>query len=433
MRKLLRTLFRGRAILMVGVGIALLSASVIPMAPTRGADHKDSPSVENDSTADIADIFAFRSPENNDNLVVVMTVNPLTAPPDNANRNFASDVTFRIIVDNTGDLNPDATAEVEFSGDSFTITGLGSQPIMGQTTPPGSAQPMVTTEGPIKAFAGQRDDPFFFDLVGFQRFVANPMAPASGLRPAGESASDTFAGTNVSALVIELPITALTGAANSNTGSIKVFGSTDRGSGQIDRVAIPAVNTALVPAEQKNDFNQTSDPKTDVSKFAAPIQSTIQTLRGAVDSLFGTPQDGGPLGNLSPEQVTAALVPYVVTTDFSMPVQFPNGRRLQDDVIDTALGLVLNRGATAGISDGVDGNDKQALSAFPYLAAPHLAAATGTPSATGTPAAPAQMPNTGLSSDGNDGLNWQLPLAISGGVVLAAGVGLLVMRRKPVR
>ena len=73
--------------------------------------------------------------------------------------------------------------------------------------------------------------------------------------------------------------------------------------------------------------------------------------------------------------LATVLIPDVVTIDFSAPVAFPNGRTLEDDVIDAALGLVLNRGDVlgggAGVGDGVASNDVPFESTFPYLAPPH--------------------------------------------------------------
>ena len=220
-----------------------------PGESAMGADHADAPGLSGDRAADINDIYAFRSPENADNLVAVMTVNPLTAPTENAASNFATDVSYNLHIDNTGDLVADATATVEFSGSPlmFTVTGLGD-PITGPVTMPtaSGSSPLITEAGGIRVFAGQRDDPFFFDLVGFNNFVAGPFVPANGLRPAGETPSDTLAGTNVSAIVIELPIVALTGAATSDTGVIRAWASTTRMGTQVDRMAIPTINTALI-------------------------------------------------------------------------------------------------------------------------------------------------------------------------------------------
>ena len=101
-------------------------------------------------------------------------------------------------------------------------------------------------------------------------------------------------------------------------------------------MAIPAINTALIPSAQKDAFNQGS-PSTDAAQFRATAATTITGLRTAVDAVLGG-QTGGPLGSLSADQVAAALIPDIVTINFANPVQFPNGRRLQDDVIDAALG-----------------------------------------------------------------------------------------------
>ena len=51
---------------------------------------------------------------------------------------------------------------------------------------------------------------------------------------------------------------------------------------------------------------------------------------------------------------------------------FPNGRQLEDDVIDTLLGLIFE-GTAGPLTDGVDENDEAFLDEFPYLAPPHQA------------------------------------------------------------
>ena len=56
----------------------------------------------------------------------------------------------------------------------------------------------------------------------------------------------------------------------------------------------------------------------------------------------------------------------MVTINFSQPVVFPNGRDLNDDVIDGVLSLVLNR----TVGDGVD-TDNNILGTFPYLGIPN--------------------------------------------------------------
>src|SRR5207249_11398996 len=76
--------------------------------------------------------------------------------------------------------------------------------------------PTVAFRHGMTVFAGVRDDPFFFDLVQFKHIIAGD---ATSFRNPG---IDTFAGTNVLALVVELPSTQL---GNSKLG---VWGTTSR-------------------------------------------------------------------------------------------------------------------------------------------------------------------------------------------------------------
>ena len=359
--------------LLTGVLAAALVGSTAPEA-VEGADHADAPALAGDRAADINDLYAFRSPADADRLVIAMTVNPLTAPPANAASNFATDVVYAFHVDNTGDLIADATVEVTFAGDPMQFTvrvaALGiefSGPVTPPSAGPDAATPLITVSDGLTVFAGQRDDPFFFDLVGFTNFVAGPFVPAAGLRPVGETPSDTLAGLNVSAIVIELPIAALTGIETTDTGMIRAWATTSRAGARVDRMAIPAINTAAVPSGAKDLYNQ-GDPVNDVEAFLAAATDTVQGLRDAVNAVLG-PEDGGPLGDLTAGAVARAVLPDVVTIDFSKPVDFPNvnGRKLTDDVIDIALALVLNR----SVGDAVDGNDVPFLTTFPYLAPPH--------------------------------------------------------------
>ncbi len=419
-----------RILLIIGT-VALVAAGAAGFIGlgADAADHRDSPVVEADPAADITDIYAFRSAENADNLVVYLGVNGVTSPAEQAERNFATDVAYNIHVDNTGDLVADATAAMTFSGDplTFTVAGLGPD-ITGPVTAVDAKAPEITEAAGVKVFAGPRDDPFFFDLTGFKNFVAGPFVPVSGLRPAGEDPADFFEGTNVTAIVIELPVVALTSGADANSGAIKAWATTKRGATQVDRMAIPAINTALIPSAQKQAFNE-GDPATDVASFQATAQTTIEGLRTAVDTAFGSPQDGGPLGDLTPAAVAGALIPDIVTIDFSQPVQFPNGRRLEDDVINAALGIVLNRGGAAGISDAVDGNDVAFGTTFPFLAAPHAQAA-----ATATAPAPTALPPTGagdISSDSEGGvLPWIILAAAAALGAALLGSGLYARRAR---
>lgn len=131
---------------------------------------------------------------------------------------------------------------------------------------------------------------------------------------------------------------------------------------QVDRMAIPAFNTALIPTAQKEAFNQ-AHPSGDVATYRAAVVATITALRANV-----APRGLGPeTGSFTPDQLATVIVPDVVTIDFSQPLVFPNGRGPDDDVIDGVLSLVLNR----TVGDGVAA-DNAILGTFPYLGVPNL-------------------------------------------------------------
>ena len=130
---------------------------------------------------------------------------------------------------------------------------------------------------------------------------------------------------------------------------------------QVDRMAIPALNTALIPSAQKEAFNRAS-PSGDVATYRTTVINSITALRANV----ATRGLGPETGSLTPAQLADIIIPDVVTIDFSQSVTFPNGRDLDDDVINGVLSLVLNR----TVSDGV-ASDNSILATFPYLGVPN--------------------------------------------------------------
>ncbi len=218
-----------RTQLRIGLAVAGIVLAGLGARHVRASDHRDSPSTLIDHATDITDLYAFRSPTDANNLVVVLGVNPYL-PGAAPSPMFSTNARYLIHVDNNGDLNDDATVVFTFSGSplAWRAEGLGANAITGQVTPVGQA-PIVYDTGGIKIFCGPRDDPFFFDLDGFHQFLAGPykLTAGHGLRHANEVPADTFGGANVAAIVLELPITALTGAANANTGTIKAWASTE--------------------------------------------------------------------------------------------------------------------------------------------------------------------------------------------------------------
>lgn len=297
------------------------------------ADHLDSPAVQTDGRLDINDIYAFRSPSNSSNVVLIMTVNPAAgvfSPTD-----FSSRGDYELNIYNNGD----AIQDIRFTF-SFSRTRRAGSPQRyivrknGRLFATGRTGRATAHRDGTRIMADLFDDPFYFDLEGFR----------NGFSFTG---TDFFAGLNVSAIVMEIPRAELGGNAIAVSAR-----TTDQGR-PFDRMGRPAINTVLIPTTKKDLFN-VSSPENDRMNFGADVRATITSL------------NGGDV--VTAAALTNVLLPDVLTINTSDSSGFLNGRRLEDDVIDAELGLLTN-GAVA--TDGVDANDKPFRTSFPYLAARH--------------------------------------------------------------
>jgi len=341
------------------------------------ADHREAPLIREDATADINDIYAFRNPNDASSLVLAMTINPFSAPSEAVTYAFAPDVDYAFRFDTDGNGTEEHRIKIRFSepsssGQTFRVFLPGGEVLDGVATAPTEEpvpnDPVIADNGRgVRAFAGPRDDPFFFDVVGFFRFLDGT---------GGFSGRDGFAGFNVSAIVIEVPLslvdadrspvgvwgTTSRSAVRVNAAPRKALSDTFLGTDfptqtnfgkkvQIERMGNPAVSTVLVPAGLKDIFNATR-PEFDARDFASVLVSSLQSL--------GTSDDNIAI-------LASVAVPDTLKLDASSPSGFPNGRAPADDVIDTLLGLILN---DPTIGDGVDANDRPFETEFPFLAPP---------------------------------------------------------------
>ena len=175
------------------------------------ADHIDAPAVQG-GTSDITDFYAFQG-QNANNLVFVANVQGLLSPTASATAVFDENVLIEFNIDNTGDNVEDFVIQaiprdgkMYFFGPTVpTATGLNSTietSSMSQSSVEIStygAAPFITTNAGISYFAGPRDDPFFMDFAQYSAIVGGT---ASSFNNPG---SDTFAGSNVMSIVVEVP------------------------------------------------------------------------------------------------------------------------------------------------------------------------------------------------------------------------------------
>jgi hypothetical protein len=213
----------------------LMMAAVVATICATGAyliaaDHADAPAVTG-KTSDITDVYAFQSPTTASNMVLVVNIQGLLAPSATAAAKFDPETMVEINIDNsaTADNIEDLVIQTTFENGKVQVygpakpiqTGLKSTLINSATKVEGAitaygAAPSITEQSGMKIFAGPRDDPFFFDLGQFKKILATT---ATGFNNPG---TDTFAGTNVMSIVIELPKSVL------GTGSVNIWATTNR-------------------------------------------------------------------------------------------------------------------------------------------------------------------------------------------------------------
>jgi hypothetical protein len=194
------------------------------------ADHIDSPNVTGQST-DITDLYVFQG-ENKANMVFVANTQGLLTPGSTSGAKFNENTLIQFSIDNNGDAVEDLVLQGKYDAASGKMnvygpmkpseTGTRSKlegPVTASVpvTAYGAGSPNIGAQGDIKVFAGPRDDPFFFDLDAYKKVIAGT---ATSFAKPGK---DTFAGTNVLSLVIELPKSKLGAPAS---GAISVWATT---------------------------------------------------------------------------------------------------------------------------------------------------------------------------------------------------------------
>ncbi len=203
----------------------IVAAAFVTGGIIYAADHIDTPAVTNQPT-DITDLYVFRGSDPN-NLVFVANSQGLMSPTASAAAKFNENTVYEFNIDKTGDNVEDLVIQCKYDAASNKMqvygpvipsaTGTkskleGSITADAAVTAYGAAPVIGTGATGIKVFAGPRDDPFFFDLNRYKAILAGT---ATAFANPG---TDTFAGTNVMSVVVEVP-KSLIGA----TGAINVW------------------------------------------------------------------------------------------------------------------------------------------------------------------------------------------------------------------
>ncbi|WP_243725877.1 DUF4331 domain-containing protein [Actinomadura rubrisoli] len=498
----------------VAAGGTLLVGGFAGLVPGRGgaSSHREAPLISGQPQYDNTDVYAFVSPDKPDTTTLIANFLPFQEPAGGPNfYKFARDARYDINVDNDGDALPDLTYRFQFrdrlkDGNTFLyntgpVTSLDDPDLnftqtydltliqrvkgrvhqavklaehvpvapsnVGKASMPGYAALRAQAVKPLpyglKTFAGQADDSFFLDLRVFDLLYGADLK---------EVGNDTLRGYNVNTIALQVPSRFLT----RNRDPVVAVNSTvqrrNAGGGytQVSRLGSPLVNEVVIPLAQKDAFNASS-PAHD-ARFAGFVADP--ELPKLIEKIYKIPAPPGPRGDLA--QVFLTGVPGLTQPAHVRPAEmlrlntavkpaaepnrlgvlggdkagFPNGRRLDDDVIDISLQAVEGEliGAKNDLGDAVDANDARFEKSFPYVAQPHSGSdARGTAGAKGGAAKlkaakkkngkAVTFLNAGAASDdasgdgGGSGTLGMLPVAaLTGGAVFVLTGGLMWWRRK---
>ncbi|CAN5615881.1 DUF4331 domain-containing protein [soil metagenome] len=477
----------------------MLASAVLPLSGL-GASHREAPNILKDPTADSTDLYAFVSPDAPDTVTLIANYLPFQEPNGGPYfYPFDPDVLYAVHVDNDGDGESDIDFEWRFETEivnpdtflystntimgadyenlnvrqTYTLTMNGEEIGSGLAVPPANVGPRSTPDyeslameavedldNGIRAFAGQRDDPFFidigaiFDLGGLRPFNDLHLVPLPV-----EPGIDSVGSFNVNSLVLQVPINMLTNdgedvsAPDADNAVIGLYTSASRQSMsvlsleegavlegdwvQVSRMGNPLINEVVIPVGEKDFWNR-SDPVDDsqfVEEYSQPEVSALVNL------LYPATEDVDEMDRSDLVLILLQGVPGLNSTGEGMfdllrlnmgippsdsPSRlgvlegdlagFPNGRRVWDDVTDIEIrafaqgyGEFLaenfglpNKSPNNLLGDGCDANDVTFKDSFPYVATPHQGYSHAEHHQTCTSMPPTDTGSYALSSGGGN-------------------------------
>jgi hypothetical protein len=427
MRKLVVTSLMAVA---VAAFVAVIATRGSGPGTATASSHREAPLISQDPTADNTDLYAFVSPDKPDTATIIANWIPGEDPAAGPNYyTFSTSARYDIYVDKNGDGKPDTTYYFRFRNlpsqfflgqtqQRYTVTkvvdGRSTLVKTGLMTPPDNIGPRSTPDYHSLAtagihsladgstvFAGQRDDPFFADVGAIFDLVA--IRYGTGATGGGK---DFLSGYGVHSIALQIPKSQLDNGGNHTVG---VWAATDRKAVtvlrgkaraswvQVSRLGNPLINEVVIPTNLKDHWNASSpaDDKQFAKYYSNPILATVlQKLYPQ----FGPFKDTGRTDLVS-VLLTGLKTPALNYTgptladelrlNLAIPATpfdkinrlgvlggdlagYPNGRRLEDDVIDIserAVGGALI-GHSLPLGDGVDANDVPNQHVFPYVADP---------------------------------------------------------------
>ncbi len=367
------------------------------------SDHISGPRALADPIADITDLYAFPSPAQPQNLVLVMNTLPFAQPGDV----FSDGLIYRFRIRPltravpSGHRAPFAATDDELVLDCVFSAPVGSEKDaapsqQGTCTLTGGATASFRVGDPgggsgpgIRAFAGVRWDPFIMDAPAALKTIATQKLAFT------DPGAIYLDGKDVLSLVVEIDTDVLGGA--SLIGVVAETLTRGRFNVRIERVGRPEVKNMMLAPKQFDTVNRDLEIRDLYNMedafhlqdgYLGAYQARLNANLAFWDGLDGRvdwPADEDGNHPLTPLVLADYLVvdvtkPYVehgsyleieIAARSGEPHRTCGGRTLNDDVIDTLFTQLVNAGNGPVIRDGVDHATRPAGQTFPYLAPPN--------------------------------------------------------------
>ncbi|MFC3505276.1 DUF4331 family protein [Micromonospora krabiensis] len=334
--------------------------------------HLDTPLAAQSGQLYIDDLYVF---DGERGTVFVMDVNSSITGAD-IKRGFQTESRYEFKVHFDGHEMEDLTYRVSF-GDA---DGNGRQPVTLHALTGAEARDDAATgtmlvegttgdtvsAGGLRLWAGRIRDPFFIDLDQLatvnDAFKNGAKLDRSSWKP--ENAKNTFAGTTVESIVLEVGKGDGTLRDDSRIGVwCRTMLATDAGGWrQINRAGHPMMWPIFWPTD--TDFSDPANfrhPCDDLRADGEGIASTVARVVAA----NGTAPDAKAYGWSVARSVYPDLLMYQVGTPANYGFAVRNGRTMRDNAPEVMFSLVLNTGMTSGLTADVT-RDARA-DTFPYV------------------------------------------------------------------
>ncbi|SNX66303.1 uncharacterized protein DUF4331 [Streptomyces sp. TLI_55] len=366
------------------------------------ADHFSGPRILFDPASDVADVFAFPSPDRPGCLVLVLDVFPAAAPT----ALFSDAITYRFRVRPVAPAADRAAftfGDTEYGLDfTFATPGRlpgGDDPLQIGTCTTSTGEEVLFLVGGdkpteaegLRIFAGPRLDPFFIDLAGVLA------ADATRKLAFGPGADNVLEGMNVLSIVVEVDPEVVFGL---DCGPLLgVVGETVTSGGRpvrLERMGRPEIKNVVLASRSHDLVNRDLEIRDlyneedafslrpdYVEAYRARFNANLAFFDRLDGELVWPPDDRGthPLTELllADFLVVDISKPFAEDSCFEIeaallagrPHTTCGGRAPNDDIVDTLYTLLVGGVDGPRISDGVDGATQPATHDFPYLVAPN--------------------------------------------------------------